>query len=503
VRLNACVAFQGNRNEHFHNTRNTPDKYSGAERQGLSRGQRDIGVFAMRNVYFHSPHNAPSLLGIALFAAISWASTAQAATRVVTNCNDAGPGSVRAAIASAASGDTIDLTGVGCSRILLTSGELTVPQDNLTVVGKGRFELTIDGNRSTRVFNHSGSGALHLHRLSVANGRVAVEDNGSALGGCIIANRVVLTRSRVHHCESFNPGGTDVNGAGGAILAGSVLLSQSSVFSSAALGNAEGGGIYARSVVLYRSQVYGNFASFGGGIFAYGSPDGDGVRATYSLIHGNSAASAGGGIFVTDGELRLNKSTVSNNRIDQLREEPYGFGPMAGGMYTEQRVRTVIVDSTISGNTAPDAGAAQLGTTFVYNSTIAYNRNGVYPGWPGFDNCGELAVFAVNTIRTYSSIYARGSCPTGVAYDLLGTVTGSDNLVERSQSAVPPDTIQGLNPRLLPLADYGGPVRTHALGSDSPAINRGSNVLGLEFDQRGPGFPRIRGAFADIGAVEY
>jgi hypothetical protein len=38
--------------------------------------------------------------------------------------------------------------------------------------------------------------------------------------------------------------------------------------------------------------------------------------------------------------------------------------------------------------------------------------------------------------------------------------------------------------------------------SDSPAINRGGNVLNRTYDQRGPGFPRVKGAFPDIGAVE-
>jgi hypothetical protein len=38
--------------------------------------------------------------------------------------------------------------------------------------------------------------------------------------------------------------------------------------------------------------------------------------------------------------------------------------------------------------------------------------------------------------------------------------------------------------------------------SDSPALDRGSNVLGREYDQRGPGFSRVKGAAADIGSVE-
>jgi hypothetical protein len=38
--------------------------------------------------------------------------------------------------------------------------------------------------------------------------------------------------------------------------------------------------------------------------------------------------------------------------------------------------------------------------------------------------------------------------------------------------------------------------------ADSPAINRGHNNFNREYDQRGPGFPREKGAFPDIGAIE-
>jgi hypothetical protein len=38
--------------------------------------------------------------------------------------------------------------------------------------------------------------------------------------------------------------------------------------------------------------------------------------------------------------------------------------------------------------------------------------------------------------------------------------------------------------------------------SGSPAIDAGSNPLGLAFDQRGDGFPRENGGGVDIGAFE-
>jgi hypothetical protein len=69
------------------------------------------------------------------------------------------------------------------------------------------------------------------------------------------------------------------------------------------------------------------------------------------------------------------------------------------------------------------------------------------------------------------------------------SIGGSGNLV-------------GVNPLLGPLADNGGPTRTHALLPGSPAINTGSNPLGLATDQRGTGFPRVSGAAADMGAYE-
>ena len=73
--------------------------------------------------------SVPLLCVSTLLASLSIpAGTAAAATRTVSNCNDSGAGSLRNAIAGALSGDTIDLSRLGCSRITLTSGEIAVPQ---------------------------------------------------------------------------------------------------------------------------------------------------------------------------------------------------------------------------------------------------------------------------------------------------------------------------------------------------------------------------------------
>ena len=141
-----------------------------------------------------------SVLGLALLAVIAWPSPAQAATRTVTNCNDSGAGSLRAMITGAASGDTIDLRSLTCSRIVL-AGQIAIPQQDLILLGPGRFALTIDGNRVDRVFAHSGTGRLFIDRVSIANGN-REEGGGFITGGCIDSDGTVeLLRSRVHHCR--------------------------------------------------------------------------------------------------------------------------------------------------------------------------------------------------------------------------------------------------------------------------------------------------------------
>jgi hypothetical protein len=61
-----------------------------------------------------------------------------------------------------------------------------------------------------------------------------------------------------------------------------------------------------------------------------------------------------------------------------------------------------------------------------------------------------------------------------------------------------------IDPLLGPLQDNGGPTLTHALLSGSPAIDAGNNAYATDWDQRGPGFPRITDGdpVIDIGAFE-
>jgi hypothetical protein len=482
--------------KHFHDIGNTQRKYSGTPRQGPSRGRRGTGVFAM-NVSFPFPRNLPTLLGVALFAAMTWPSTAHAATRTVTNCNDTGAGSLRNAIAGAASGDTIDLRSLTCSRIVL-AGQIEIPQQDLVLLGPGRFALSIDGNRVDRVFAHSGTGRLFIDRVSIAYGNK--EGPEYERGGCIDSlGTVQLRRSRVHHCRVWVEDAIEGQTNGGGIIAPTVILDRSSVFSNIAGQKGNGGGVTANTVTLYRSQVYGNAVQGeGGGI------QGGMVTATYSLVHGNDARLGGG---ISARELHLNKSTVSANRA---LERPF-LGPgesEAGGIYLNQfaspATRSTIVDSTISGNSAYHYSAGQLaGEVLVYNSTITGNLENA-PDVADMGTCQGSGALYAPTLRLESTIVAGNHCTLPGSLDIApgSTVSGRRNLIGTSAVAVPGDSIRTNDPRLAPLAEYGGPTRTHLPLADSPALDRGSNPLNREFDQRGTGFPRVKGPAPDIGSIE-
>src|SRR6266576_2810114 len=93
--------------------------------------------------------------------------TAQA-TITVSSTADSGAGTLRAALASAANGDTIDASGV-TGTILLTSGELLVP-NSVTILGPGPANLAVNGNAAGRVFNISGT-IVTVASLTLTNGK--------------------------------------------------------------------------------------------------------------------------------------------------------------------------------------------------------------------------------------------------------------------------------------------------------------------------------------------
>lgn len=91
-------------------------------------------------------------------------------THVVANCDDQGAGSLRDVVGLALSGDTIDLTTLGCSTITLTSGEILTPLNDLTLIGPETSTLTLESGGASRILAHTGTGQLSVDALAIRNG---------------------------------------------------------------------------------------------------------------------------------------------------------------------------------------------------------------------------------------------------------------------------------------------------------------------------------------------
>ena len=394
-------------------------------------------------------------------------------TRSVSNCaDDNATDTLRAAVAAASSGDTIDLSGLACSAITLAQGAIAIDVDYLTISGRGSDTLAIDGAGADRVFVDYGYGTLTLSGLTVRNGSSRVAGYRIAGGACILSGAyVTLDHAAVRNCTSIGEG-------------------------------AYGGGILSTGVTLYASRLSGNVAqgsrlntltaSYGGGAFAY-----FGTAALYdSTVSGNRAVpdpaaafgsyDTGAGIFADNGGY-ASRSTISGNYTD-------GTG---GGIASHYGF--FITNSTISGNTAKNKAGGGVfvrthGAMSVFNSTITLNSSahggGLYlSGQP-------------STVELQSTLIADNAV-SDIAGQQALALSGANNLVTSAEAMVtlPAGTLRG-NPRLLPLADNGGPTRTHALAAGSPALDAGSNPLQLTTDQRGSGFARTLGSATDIGAFE-
>ena len=90
-----------------------------------------------------------------------------------------------------------------------------------------------------------------------------------------------------------------------------------------------------------------------------------------------------------------------------------------------------------------------------------------------------------------------------------GSVSAFNSIIGEVDSRITvngTNNVSSTNPMLGALANNGGPTKTMALLTGSPAIDAGPNPVaeftGNQFDQRGPGYARIVGGLADIGAFE-
>jgi hypothetical protein len=296
---------------------------------------------------------------------------------------------------------------------------------------------------------------------------------------------------------------TATNGSGGAIFAGGSLTVIDSTISGnlAGLG---GGGIHSgRSLTIINSTISGNSArnesaaAIGGGISS-----GQDTTITNSIISDNSASGEdgeGGGIGSLGDFLTISNSTLSGNSASGI------FASAGGGIYNDGTL--TVTDSTLSANSSGASGGGIFihndivgSTVTITSSTLSGNFAASGGGIAFTSNVGPAyirnTIAASNTAATFPDV--TGAL-TSQGHNLIGDGTGGSGFVA---SDLVGSAQNPIDPRLGPLANNGGPTQTMALLPGSRAIDAGDNTDAPEWDQRGPGFPRIVNGIIDIGAFE-
>ncbi|HKU61035.1 MAG TPA: choice-of-anchor Q domain-containing protein [Gemmatimonadales bacterium] len=330
----------------------------------------------------------------------------------------------------------------------------------------------------------TGGGIINFGHLALTN--CTVTGNSALRFGGGIDNHgwLSVTDSRVAN-----------NSEEGIFSDGNLMLNRSVV-----TGNS-GGGIFSRGQLTLASSVVSDNNGSGISIFGFTFRDISTV-ITNSTISGNSTEGDGGAI-ANDGGARLTiiKSTLEGNSADA-----------GGAIFTRQGLRddrgvVIIRNSTISGNAARFGGAiygSQDGAdddavAGIYNSTIT--RNSASEGG-GIHLEGGLVVSLRNTIVaqnravTGPDLFGPG---TDALFSLIGDGSTSE-LIDGVGGTRVGTTKAPIDPKLAPLADYGGPTRTHQLLLGSPAIDAASSADCAITDQRG--VQRPQGAACDIGSFE-
>lgn len=247
--------------------------------------------------------------------------TLSGTTHVVTNTNDAGAGSLREAIETAASDDLITFDpSLSGATIDITSG---LRVDASTVIEGPTGGITIRATANTMVvlmYGKYGPEVLTMKRVTITGGKVS--------GIAILSGTVQLE-------DCIIEGNAGEFGGGVSVMTGSLSL--------------------LRTIVRNNSS-----ASAAGGVeVEYGST----ATITNSTISSNSSGGGGGGVRAL-GEVTVTGSTISDNSA--------GIG---GGVYAADQV--VIRNSTLSGNSAPTGSNLYAANDVILeHSTIVGNSTG-------------------------------------------------------------------------------------------------------------------------------
>ncbi|MBS0262142.1 MAG: hypothetical protein JSS02_09355 [Planctomycetes bacterium] len=314
----------------------------------------------------------------------------------VTNLNDSGAGSLRAAVATANSevgADTIRFKPGLAGTIRLTTGQLELT-DDVTIAGPGAGLLTISGNQSSRIFTLAGP-TVTISGLTLAHGQNTLQDSVGIVvtrGGAILndGGHLTLLNDTFRNNVAVGPDSTQVVGGGAVVNSGSAELTVShcTFLNNTARGGqnyAFGGAIanVTNSTALITDSVFiGNLATgattnYGGALGNFGNSQ---MTVRNSTFIGNQArglagvgepgqAGFGGAIATRPGTVNDSGSTttiqssvfVSNQAIGGAGGTGQNGGDAGGGALFNNGSELIVTSSSLTGNVSVGGTAGKNG----------------------------------------------------------------------------------------------------------------------------------------------
>ena len=296
-------------------------------------------------------------------------------TFTVSNLNDDGVGSLRAAITAAnlqPGADSVAFAGGLAGTVALLS-PLTISGD-LTVQGPGSNRLTLSGGNQRRILEIVGGGTdVELRRLTLANGR-ATEGGAIHNAGALILNQVVLAaNTAVGGPAAAGRGGAVFNAPGGTVIASASTFSANRALGVVPGGNALGGALYnslgGTARIVGNTTFVGNHAvGADGGTFEEAIDlfrPGEGVLGSG---FGGAIANHGGTLIVQASTFRDNHARggadgVLGGRAGEVGAGMGGavFSVEIGGVGGDLAIETAVLsgNSARGGDRAVGAGARQ------------------------------------------------------------------------------------------------------------------------------------------------
>jgi len=272
-------------------------------------------------------------------------SPVRAAVFTVTNTNDSGAGSLRAAVVAAngnAGLDHVVFNAGVTGTIALTTAQIDIT-DDLIVTGPGARTLSISGGNARRIFE--ATAPLTISGLRLANG---FADRGA---GISYNASGLLSVSDCH----FDQVTVTVEGGSIFLFQGSLLVQRSTFTTSQAAGNGgvisygQGGGT--PTATIRNCTFVNNFASTAGGAIRQANTTAYAAAVTNCTFVVNNAGNGGGAIALNGGTMTLLNNLFTANGAGgnpgaHLRENGGTFTSLGHNLFGDLVGTTFVPDAS-------------------------------------------------------------------------------------------------------------------------------------------------------------